>query len=231
MKDKNKFAGHTSSQTIKDIYLASLGDDYGEFILGKNTTIIFYEVPKLLLFVLSRHKFVSKMFSGYNNVLEIGCQEGFGSFIVSQTVMNLHSIDFYIPYIDSCRKRIKSSNIKFEEHDILDNSVPGQFDGAFALDVLEHIEKNDEDTFMQNIISSLSDSGTLILGMPNLDSQKYASDASRIGHVNCKTGDEFAKFGKKYFKNVFSFSMNDEVLHTGFFPMSQYIFILCCTKL
>ena len=56
----NEFTGHGSSDEIKSIYKESLGKDYGEMVLGKNTTKILYEDPKLLLFVLSRHKFVSK---------------------------------------------------------------------------------------------------------------------------------------------------------------------------
>ncbi len=33
-----------------------------------------------------------------------------------------------------------------------------------------------------------------------------------------------------FFERVFIFSMNDEVLHTGFHPMSHYIFSLCTLK-
>ena len=31
-----------------------------------------------------------------------------------------------------------------------------------------------------------------------------------------------------HFRNVFIFSMNDEVVHTGFYPMAHYLFALCC---
>ena len=30
----------------------------------------------------------------------------------------------------------------------------------------------------------------------------------------------------RYFENVFVFGMNDEVVHTGFYPMCHYIFVL-----
>jgi 2-polyprenyl-3-methyl-5-hydroxy-6-metoxy-1,4-benzoquinol methylase len=226
----NPFAGTKSSEEMKSIYLKSLGKDYGEFTLGQNTTKILHEDPKMLLFMLSRHKFVAKMFSGFNKVLEIGCQEGFGSMLVAQAVGQLTAVDFYLPYIESSKRRIKDDRISFGGHDMLDSPVDGDFDGAFALDVLEHINQEDEDLFMKNILGSLSKDGCLILGMPSLESQKHASEASKLGHVNCKNGKDFSLFGKKYFKNVFSFSMNDEVLHTGFFPMSQYLFILCCNK-
>ena len=101
---------------------------------------------------------------------------------------------------------------------------------AFALDVLKHIKKAmKKKKFFDNIKKYLSDSkGPLILGMPSLESQKYASERSKLGHVNCKTKHEFKLTCKKFFKDVFMFSMNDEVLHTGYNAMSQYLLALCC---
>ncbi|MFM7447442.1 MAG: class I SAM-dependent methyltransferase [Leptolyngbyaceae cyanobacterium] len=224
------FAGSVSSSDAKDRYLSSLESDINcdKFSLGENTTRILYEDPKLLLFTLARYKFVAKMFDGFDNVLEVGCQEGFGASIVAQNVNHLHGVDFYLPYIESCNSRIRQSNMTFEAKDILDSPMSSLYSGVFALDVLEHIEKDQEHTFMFNILRSLKTQGVVILGMPSLESQKYASKASKIGHVNCKTGQEFKSFACNYFENVFLFSMNDEVLHTGFFPMSHYLLMLGC---
>jgi len=30
----------------------------------------------------------------------------------------------------------------------------------------------------------------------------------------------------KFFRNIFIFSMNDEVVHTGFHPMAHYLFAI-----
>ena len=222
------FSGNVSSDVSKAKYLESLGvTDFGEFILGKNTTRILHEDPKLLLFTLARYKFVAKMFSDFDNVLEVGCQEGFGAAVVSQNVKRLHGVDFYVPHIESCNRRIKNEKLTFEAADILTGPIRKNFQGAFALDVLEHIDQASEDCFMKNICGSICESGVVILGMPSLESQKYASVASKLGHVNCKTGSEFSQYARRYFNNVFSFGMNDEVLHTGFFPMSHYLFVVC----
>lgn len=95
----NYFSGNASSDISKAKYLESLGEtDYGKFILGRNTTKILYEYPKLLLVTLSRYKFVSKIFSDLENVLEVGFQEGFGSVVVSQSFRHLHGVDFYVPH-------------------------------------------------------------------------------------------------------------------------------------
>ena len=50
--------------------------------------------PKHLGFVFSRYKFVSKMFSGKNKVLEIGASDGWISRIVKQSVTELTVSDF-----------------------------------------------------------------------------------------------------------------------------------------
>lgn len=223
-----KFAGKTSSEDIKQIYLDSLGHDYGEFPLGKNTTKILHESPRNLLFTLSRYKFVSKMFDGFGKVLEVGCQEGFGAHLISPVVNQLDCVDFYTPYIESSIRRCSMKNTSFSAKDILDGTIGSDYDGIFSLDVLEHIQKEDESIFMKNICGSLSEDGSVIIGMPSLESQVYASEPSKIGHVNCKSGRDLKSLMENHFKNVFLFSMNDEVLHTGFHPMSHYLLVLCC---
>ena len=45
-----------------------------------------YDDPKRLAFTLARYKFVSKMLAGLDDVLEVGCGDGFGSRIVAQSV-------------------------------------------------------------------------------------------------------------------------------------------------
>jgi hypothetical protein len=238
----NDFALGGSTEGAKTRYLNSLGCDYGEFRLGRNTTRILYEDPKMLLFILSRHKFVSRVLNGAHATLEIGCQEGFGSLLVKQSTQHLVGIDFYAPYIKSCKERIDLSGLSFMCHDMLagpvkfkgslhgvtESKVGGddehEFDAAFALDVLEHIDKSEEDLFLENVCLSLRDSATFVCGMPSLESQTYASEASLKGHVNCKTGPELRTLLRRHFDCVLMFSMNDEVLHTGFFPMSSYLF-------
>jgi hypothetical protein len=104
------------------------------------------------------------------------------------------------------------------------------FDGAYALDVLEHIPPEHEHRFLSNMVQSLHQHGTLIIGMPSIQSQAYASAPSKEGHVNCKDGNNLKAVLHQHFHNVFVFSMNDEVIHTGFYPMAHYLLALCCTR-
>lgn len=115
-------------------------------------------------------------------------------------------------------------------HDLLDGPVPGEFDAIYSLDVLEHISPDREAEFLQNALASLKPTGVMIVGMPSLESQVYASPQSKAGHVNCKSGKDFKDLMRRYFDQVFLFSMNDEVVHTGFYPMAHYLIALCCGK-
>jgi hypothetical protein len=65
------------------------------------------------------------------------------------------------------------------------------------------------------------------LGMPSVQSQPYASPLSKAGHVNCKDATDFRNLMMEYFHHVFVFSMNDEVVHTGFSPMANYLIAVC----
>ena len=80
------------------------------------------------------------------------------------------------------------------------------------------------------MLLSLDENGIMIVGMPSLESQAYASPQSKAGHVNCKSGDDMKTLLNRYFHNVFLFSMNDEMVHTGFSPMAHYLMALCCGK-
>ena len=187
--------------------------------------------PRRFAFTFSRYKFVSKMFDGFESVLELGCGDGFASRIVRQTVKELVVTDFDPKFIDEINAVTGSEwTLIAKVHDMVSSSMNERFDGIFSLDVLEHIEAENEDAFLKNTCASLKRHGSLIVGMPSLESQVYASEGSKVGHVNCKSGNELRDFLKKYFHSVFIFSMNDEVLHTGFFPMSHYLLAVCCDK-
>lgn len=227
---EDKFFGSASSAFAKSRYVPVLeGKKAHNLSLGRNSTAVFQSDPKLLGFSAAKHKFVGKMFDQFDTVLEIGCMDGFGSAIVSSFVKNLVSIDYYKLHLEQAQQYIAPTypNISFRGHDILDGPLKEEFDGAFSLDVLEHIDPQQEDLYMRNVVRSLREHGTFIVGMPSLQSQEYASEENRYAHINCKTGDDFKLFCQKYFHNVYSFGMNDEVLHTGFSPMCHYLINVC----
>jgi 2-polyprenyl-3-methyl-5-hydroxy-6-metoxy-1,4-benzoquinol methylase len=199
--------------------------------LGLATAWAWHDDPRHLLFTLSRYKFVAKMLAGRERVLEVGCADGFPTRLVAQTVKSVVGVDFDPQFINDANER-KSDRwpIDFRVHDVMAAPVPGSFDGAFALDVIEHIPQQHEDRFLQNIRASLTGEGVLIIGTPSLASQQYASPQSKEGHINCKTAEKLQATLQRHFAQVFIFSMNDEVVHTGYSKMAHYYMALCCSR-
>lgn len=209
-------------------YILELRERYGLERFGLMSGQTWAEDPKHLGFVLARYKFVAKMLAGRRNVLEIGCGDGFYARVVAQTVDRVTATDFDPVFIEAARERQDERwPIEMRAHDITRGPVEGDFDGAYSLDVLEHVPQVDEDRFLANLAASLRPDGVAVLGMPSLESQAYASPQSKAGHVNCKTGDDFKRLLERYFEYVFMFSMNDEVVHTGFSKMAHYLLGLC----
>jgi hypothetical protein len=196
--------------------------------LGLMTNQVWYDDPRRLTFLLARYKFVAKMLSGCRNVGEVGCGDAFGTRVVLQEVPDVTVYDFDSVFIEDIRERQDERwPLKAEVHDIVAQPLPRKHEALFCLDVLEHIASEKEHVFLVNLCESLLPNGLLMLGTPSLESQPYASPPSKAGHINCKSGKELKALLERYFAHVFMFSMNDEVVHTGFSPMAHYLFALC----
>lgn len=196
----------------------------GGYTFGPYTSHIWRHDPRHMCFLFSRYKFVSKMLAGKDRVLEIGCGDSVGTPIVLQTVGSVHGLDFEPIVIADAQKRNEMGDrCTYSIHDMTTGPMKPEFDAAFSLDVIEHIPPTLEDKFVGNIAASLKKDGIAILGTPNVTAHVYASEGSRLGHINLKSGDTMRATLSKFFQNVFVFSMNDEVVHTGFTPMAHYI--------
>ena len=118
----------------------------GRASFGLMSNQVWHDDPKRLVFLLARYKFVAKMFSGLPRVLEVGCADAFGTRVVRQEVPHVTAVDFDPLFIDDVRQRADARwPIEARVHDMLAGPVPGGFDGAYALDVLEHIPAAQED--------------------------------------------------------------------------------------
>jgi 2-polyprenyl-3-methyl-5-hydroxy-6-metoxy-1,4-benzoquinol methylase len=208
--------------------VVEIRDEKGLTTLGPMMNQVWQDDPRRLAFVLARYKFVAKMLSGKQRALEVGCGDAFGTRIVRQEIPYVCAVDFDPFFVKDVQARMDPQwQFDIKAHDMLQGPVEGTFDAAYSLDVLEHIAQADEDKFINNIARSLQHDGVLIIGTPSIQSQAYASPPSKAGHVNCKDQHELKTLLSKYFDNVFSFGMNDEVIHTGYHAMAHYLFAVC----
>ena len=226
---EDPFAGSKSSARAKSAYVPVGKGATKRRVLGINSSAWFQRDPKAMVYTAAKYKFVAKMLEGSERVLEVGCGDGFGTPIVAQQVKALEGIDFYKPHIEEARHNVVLPNLTFHSGDFLDGNEAwrGAFDGIYALDVLEHVDPEQEERFLKTILVCLDPDGVFICGMPTLASQAYASEYNKAAHINCQHPAQITATLKKYFKAVFSFGMNDEMLHTGFDMMRQYQINLC----
>lgn len=187
---------------------------------------------KHMAFTLCRYKFVSKLLMYNKNVklLELGCQEALGALLLKQGIMlsKYVGVDLDNRAIE-WNKRNLPGDLEFVCANFLEGHQFGEdYDVVVSLDVIEHISSEMEDKFCEVICSSIQEKGMAVVGTPNIMLQPYASEGSKIAHINLYDQNRLYKLMNKYFHNVFIFNMNDEIVNTGFAPMSCYIFALCC---
>ena len=204
------------------------GTDYQfntpEFKLGPWTSYSLINDPKHMSFVLARYKFCAKMLEGKQTIMEIGSGDGFGLPIMAQLAEKVYAVDWDRRLLNGNAKRLKHlKNIEYLHVDLNKSAPKVKVDGAFLIDVIEHLEPEAEIVFLNNIVKCLKANSVLIIGTPNITASAHATPRSKVQHINLKSMDTLRKLMEKYFENVFMFGMNDEVLHTGYAPMCHYI--------
>lgn len=200
--------------------------------LGPLNTYLIHNMPRQLLFKYSRYKFCAKMIGEDPRVkiLELGCSEGLGTLLLAEHGHEVTAIDFDRDAIEWAKSHLgKKRNVTFKQDDFLGKTY-GQYDAVVALDVIEHIPEKLEKNFLEAIVANLHKDGFCIIGTPNITASKYQSEPSKAGHINLFNAQRLKGLVRKYFNNVFLFGMNDEVVHTGFSPMCNYLIVLGCGK-
>ena len=209
------------NQTQIDTY-----KEKGPITFGPWTSHIWRHDPRHLGFLLARYKFCAKMLAGRDRALEVGCGDACGTPITLQTVGHVHAIDFEPLVLTDAQERYAREGIaacSFEVVDLTAKTPRGSYDAAYSLDVIEHIPPDLEEAFMINLCAALHQHSMCILGTPNVSAAQYASEASQVGHVNLKSAQTLADLLANHFHHVLMFSMNDEVVHTGYYPMAHYL--------
>jgi cyclopropane fatty-acyl-phospholipid synthase-like methyltransferase len=195
--------------------------------LGRASSNAYATDPKMLGFMAARYKFVAKMVEGSDTALEAGCGDGFGAPVVAQAVGQLVCTDIDESTLqDNAARLAFLRNASFEYFDLRRTRYSKRVDSAYCVDVIEHIYPEEEPAFMANLAASLLPFGVAIVGTPNLAADRYASENSRKGHVNLKDHRTLRALLERHFQRVFLFSMNDEVVHTGFYPMAHYLWAM-----
>lgn len=196
---------------------------------GDHWSFNFRNDPKRLAFVLSRYKFCAKIACRNATILELGCSSGIGATILGEQAVNYTGVDLDEQALRTAQASFSPPKYTFLFDDFM-GKVYGRFKTVISLDVVEHIHPEHEELYFQTVINNLDQDGICVIGTPNITASAYASEYSKLGHVNLYSQDRLVSVLKKYFHQVLAFGMNDEMMHTGYAAMAHYLLCVGCHR-
>ncbi|OGS16151.1 MAG: hypothetical protein A2234_06560 [Elusimicrobia bacterium RIFOXYA2_FULL_58_8] len=197
--------------------------------LGKMLSYQYLHTPRRMLYLISYFEFAARLIGERKSVLDAGCGEGLGTWLLALECGRARGIDSNAELVDTAQRNWTARNVSFECADLLKARLSG-WDAVVSFDVIEHIYPRNAPLFFKQIKVALTDTGMAIIGTPNLTANKYASKVAKAGHVNLHSGETLETEMKRHFRNVFVFAANDEVIHTGYLPMAHYLIAVGCGK-
>lgn len=198
--------------------------------LGKYASYWFYNTPRRMLHSLSYYKFAAKMIGSEKRVLDVGCNEGLGTYLLAKECGFAKGLDFDEEAICTAQMNFPGDNLTFEVADFLTHTYRDIWDAVTSFDTIEHIFPEHKDNFWHSLKASLKPEGIAIIGTPSAISQQFASPVSRQGHINIYTPERLEEEMKAHFTHVFMFAAHDEIVHTGYLPLAHYLFAVGCKK-
>ena len=198
----------------------SLGDR--RIALGRYYSYWFDRTPRRALYHLSYYKFAAKLIGSPRQVLDVGCSEGIGTWLLAKECGFARGIDLDAEAIEVAAANWTEDQVEFACEDFLAADVC-RFDALTSFDVIEHVMPENADAFLARVAASLGEDGIAVIGTPSEEGQRYASEVSRKGHVNVYDGERLIDALGTHFRHAFLFGANDEVVHTGVPPMSHYL--------
>lgn len=191
--------------------------------LGRYTGYWMRRSPRRMLHYLAYYKFAAKLIGADKRVLDIGCAEGIGTWLLAKECGGFAlGLDLDEESIGTAQANWNHASVAFETRDFLEAASAPDWDALVSFDVIEHILPEHQELWWQKLTGSLRHDGVAVIGSPTEISQVYASEISRRGHVNIMSGDRFEAELQRCFHHVFMFSAHDEVVHTGFRPLAHY---------
>ena len=218
---------YNANQALYDKLIHELYQRYeGGVTLPPEYASFVHEDLGRLLIRLARYKFIAKNLKKSDEVLELGCGSGLGSIYFAQNAKFATGIDIKSTEIEEARSINKRKNVSFICGDFFDYPFSKRYDVVVNLDVIEHLKEEDAQRLLQKMAQLTKEDGLASIGTPSFDSWPHQGALSKASHIKCYDLPELEALVGRYFARTLSFSMNDEIVHTGHYKMAWYYFIL-----
>jgi len=212
-------------------WLSGKGVSRNRIKFGRHLAYWINNSPRRILHSMSYYKFAAKMIGVDKSILDIGCGEGLGTWLLARECGHAEGIDLDDKAIKQAQINWNDDRIRFYHGNIFDESLCSKtYDAVVSFDIIEHIIPENASSFYSAIVNRLYDVGIAIIGTPNVFAQNYATAITSADQVNLYSEEKLEKELRQYFKHVFIFSANEEVIHTEYYPMSNYLVALACQK-
>lgn len=109
------------------------------------------------------------------NVLDIACGTGYGSFLLSKRIKNVVGID---KNIEEVAPQYKKDNIKFIKEDIDKVDLTSTYQAIICFETLEHV--NNPNRLLKQISKSLTSKGFFLLSVPNAKYEKLDENGNNL---------------------------------------------------
>lgn len=199
---------------------------YPPSVLAPEYTYFIQENLLRFLIRLARYKFVARLLRGQDRVLEIGSGSGLGSIFLGQHCAHVTGLELKETELHEARSINRRQNVEFISGDFFEMDRAQRYDAIVALDVIEHMSVEQGRILINAMAEHLGPRGMAVIGTPSIYSYEYQSPLSKASHVKCYDQAELVELVECSFGRAVPFSMNDEMVHTGFAKMAWYYFIL-----
>lgn len=193
--------------------------------LGQTHADWYHTKPRKILDYLSYYKFASKIIGKSKRVLDVGCSEGFGTYLMGKECGWAKGIDLNPEAISVAKSNFYEKTVEFSLADVLKLDANVKFDAIVNFNAIEHLSTAENHLFWNSHLQLIKSEGLVIIGTPN------PITLGRNDTSNDYTFDHLETEMSRYFDYVFPFVANDEVVHTGNpFLAEFYIFVGCKKK-
>jgi len=185
------------------------------------------EPLEMIGFTIARYKFACKWMREGDDVLEIGCGEGFGCHFFAKHVRSATGLDIDPETVARCNANYQRENLRYIEGDIIDPPTTPEpsYDMVVSFEMIEHVDHASGKKMAANVAAYLKPGGMAILSTPRAREDRSVSRQAM--HVFEYDYDTLIATLSPHFQRVMVFCQNDEYIYAGH-PSTAWNYIALC---
>ncbi len=150
-----------------------------------------------------RYLYASQFVKG-KIIVDIGCGEGYGSFLLAQNAQRVFAIDNNYDTIKLAANKYTADNLEFKVGSLSSIPIEGEsiLDGIISFESIEHIDEKEQEAFLGEVKRLLKPEGFLLISTPNKMVYSDKTGYKNKFHQREFYTQEFHAFLQKYFTHI-----------------------------